>query len=393
VSETGIRADWATKDYYAELGVDKKATQAEIKKAYRKLARNNHPDSNPGDATKHEKFKAVAEAYDVLGDEEKRKKYDEVQRLYGGGGGFRGGFPGGSTGGEAGFDLGDLLRDRAGGFGDLFGDLFGGRGGATRSRARPVRGADVESTATIGFTDALGGVTISLRLTSDAACPDCHGTGGKPGTQPRICPECEGAGFIVNSSGGGFSINETCARCGGRQLIYDEACPTCHGSGRGTSARTIQARIPAGVKDGQRIRLRGKGGVGENGGSNGDLFVTVKVTPHALFGGKGDNLTLDVPVSFDEVALGAEIKIPTLDGTPVTLKVPAGTPNGRTFRVRGRGAVKKDGTKGDLLATVQVQVPARLNDAAREAIARYRAAGVDATLRANLFEKAGDGPA
>jgi molecular chaperone DnaJ len=389
VSETGARADWATKDYYAELGVDKKASQTEIKKAYRKLARANHPDSNPGDTAKHEKFKAVAEAYDVVGDEEKRKKYDEFRSLYGGG--FGGGFPGGSSGGGgAGFDLGDLLRDRAGGFGDIFGDIFGGRGGTgTRARTRAVRGNDVETNATISFSDALDGVTISLRLTSDAACPDCHGTGGKPGTQPKICPECEGAGFVVNSTGGGFSINETCPRCAGRQLIYDEACPTCHGSGRGTSARTIQARIPAGVKDGQRIRLRGKGGAGENGGPNGDLFVTVKVTPHRLFGRKGDNLTLDVPVSFDEVALGAEIKIPTLGGGPVTLKVPAGTPNGRTFRVRGRGATRKDGTKGDLLATVQVQVPARLNEAAREAIAGYRAAGVDSTLRANLFESAG----
>jgi molecular chaperone DnaJ len=234
--------------------------------------------------------------------------------------------------------------------------------------------------------DAMDGVTISLRLTSDSACPECHGTGGKPGTQPKICPECEGAGFIVNSMGGAFSINETCPRCHGRQLVYDEPCPTCHGSGRGTSARTIQARIPAGVKDGQRIRLRGKGGAGENGGPAGDLFVTVKVTPHRLFGRSGDNLTLDVPVSFDEVALGADIKLPTLEGGAVTLKVPAGTPDGRTFRVRGRGARKKDGTKGDLLATVRVQVPARLNDAAREALTAYRAAGVDTTLRANLFE-------
>jgi molecular chaperone DnaJ len=385
----GMRADWVNKDFYAVLGVDKKASQAEIKKAYRKLARENHPDSNPGDTAKHEKFKAVAEAYDVVGDAEKRKKYDEMRELYGGGGGFRG-FPGGSGGGGgAGFDLSDLLRDRAGGFGDLFGDIFGGRGGGrTQARHRPVRGADVETSATISFTDAMDGVTIGLRLTSDAACPDCHGTGGKPGTQPKICPECEGAGFIVNSTGGGFSINETCPRCGGRQLIYDEPCPTCHGSGRGTSARTIQARIPAGVKDGQRIRLRGKGGAGENGAPNGDLFVTVKVTHHRLFGRKGDNLTLDVPISFDEAALGAEIKIPTLGGSPVTLKIPAGTPGGRTFRVRGRGAAKKDGTKGDLLATVQVQVPARLNDAAREAIAAYRAAGVEGTLRANLFEKA-----
>jgi molecular chaperone DnaJ len=385
VSTDGMRTEWANKDFYAELGVAKNATQAEIKKAYRKLARANHPDSNPGDSAdsraKHEKFKAVAEAYDVVGDEEKRRKYDELRELYAGGG-----FGGGAGGG---FDLNDLLRDRAGGagggFGDLFGDLFGG-GRRQQPRSRVSRGADVETTATISFLDAMDGVTIGLRLSSDTACPQCHGTGGKPGTTPKICPECEGAGFVVSSRGGAFSINETCPRCAGRQLIYDEPCPTCHGSGRGTSARTIQARIPAGVKDGQRIRLRGKGGAGENGGSAGDLFVTVKVTPHRLFGRSGDNLTLDVPVSFDEVALGADIKIPTLEGAPVTLKIPAGTPNGRTFRVRGRGARKADGSKGDLLATVQVQVPARLNDAAREALTAYRAAGVDGTLRANLFE-------
>jgi molecular chaperone DnaJ len=387
VPTDNARIDWANKDFYGELGVSKNASQDEIKKAYRKLARANHPDSNPGDTAKHEKFKSIAEAYDVVGDAEKRKQYDEVRSLYSGGG-FRGGFPGGSGGDGAGFDLGDLLRDRSGGFGDLFGDIFGSRGRTTHTRSRPARGADVETNATISFTDALNGVTISLRLTSDAPCPDCHGTGGKPGTQPKICPECEGAGFVVNSMGGGFSINETCPRCGGRQLIYDEPCPTCHGSGRGTSARSIQARIPAGVKDGQRIRLRGKGGAGEQGGAPGDLFVTVKVTPHKLFARKADNLTLDVPISFDEATLGAEIKVPTLGGAPVTLKIPAGTPNGRTFRVRGRGATKKDGTKGDLLATVQVQVPGRLNDAARQAVEAYRAAGVDATLRANLFEQA-----
>jgi molecular chaperone DnaJ len=387
MSTDGIRTDWANKDFYSVLGVTDKATQDEIKKAYRRLARANHPDSNPGDTAKLDKFKAVAEAYDVIGDEDRRKKYDEVRALYSGG--IRGGFPGGTTSGGPGFDLGDLIRERTGGggFGDLFGDIFGGRA-RQQARPRPARGADVESNATISFTDAMNGVTISLRLTSDAPCPDCHGTGGKPGTTPHICPECDGAGFVVNSMGGAFSINETCPRCGGRQLIYDEPCPTCHGTGRGTSARGIQARIPAGVKDGQRIRLRGKGSAGADGGAPGDLFVTVKVLPHRLFARKGDNLTLEVPVSFDEVALGADIKIPTLGGNPVTLKIPAGTPNGRTFRVRGRGVQKPDGTKGDLLATVEVQVPARLNDAAREAIAAYRAAGVDGTLRANLFEQA-----
>ncbi|MBZ5738305.1 molecular chaperone DnaJ [Nocardioides mangrovi] len=391
----GVRADWAQKDFYAELGVSKDATADEIKKAYRRLARANHPDSNPGDTAKHDKFKAVAEAYDVVGDADKRKKYDEVRSLYASGGfpgGFGGGFGGQGGQGGQGINLEDLLRDRGGagggGFGDMFGDLFGGGRAGRGRRTRAQKGADVETTATISFTDAIDGVTVALRLSSESACPDCKGTGGKPGTKPHVCPECEGAGFVVASAGGAFAINETCPMCGGRQLVYDEACPTCHGSGRGTSSRTIQARIPAGVKDGQRIRLRGKGGPGDNGGPAGDLYVTVKVSGHRLFGRKDDNLTLDVPVSFDELVLGAEIKIPTLGGAPVTLKVPAGTPNGRTFRVRGRGATKADGTKGDLLATVEVQVPASVEGPAREAIEAYRAAMAGKPLRSKLFEDA-----
>jgi molecular chaperone DnaJ len=383
----GFRNDWATKDFYQVLGVAKDASAADIKKAYRKLARANHPDSNPGDDAKHEKFKAVAEAYDVVGDEAKRAKYDEFRALQSRGG-FGAGVGGGGFGGAGGFNLDDLLRDRAGaggGLGDMFGDLFGGGARGRSQQSRPRRGADVESTATIGFTDALEGVTVSLRLTSDSPCPTCQGTGGKPGTRPHICPECEGAGFVVAGTGGAFSINETCPRCGGRQLVYDEACPTCHGSGRGTSARTIQARIPAGVKDGARIRIKGKGAPGENGGPAGDLFVKVKVTPHRIFGRKDDNLTIDVPVSFDEAALGAEVKIPTLGGAPVTLRLPPGTPNGRTFRVRGKGATKRDGTKGDLLATVEVQVPATLDPTAKEALEAYRAAMAGKPLRSGLF--------
>ena len=384
----GFRNDWAAKDFYKVLGVQKDASSADVKKAYRKLARENHPDSNPGDDAKHEKFKAVAEAYDVVGDEAKRAKYDEFRSLQARGGfgpGMGGGFGGGGGGG---FSMDDLLRDRAsGGLGDMFGDLFGG-GQRTRTQQQPRarRGADVESTATIGFTDALDGVTVSLRLTSDTACATCQGTGGKPGTRPHICPECEGAGFVVAGTGGAFSINETCPACGGRQLVYDEACPTCHGSGRGTSARSIQARIPAGVKDGARIRLKGKGAPGDNGGPAGDLFVTVKVTPHRVFGRKDDNLTLEVPVSFDEAALGGEVKIPTLGGAPVTLRLPAGTPNGRTFRVRGKGATRRDGTKGDLLATVEVCVPSSLDETAREAVEAYRAAMAGKPLREGLFD-------
>ncbi len=300
-----------------------------------------------------------------------------------------GGFGRAPGGGAGGFDINDLLRDRAagggGGFGDMFGDLFGGG----RQRApRPQKGSDVETTATVSFTDAIDGVTITLRLTSDAPCPDCSGTGGKPGTKPHICPECQGAGMVASTVGGAFTLNETCPVCGGRQLLYDEPCPTCRGTGRGMSARSIQARIPAGVKDGQRIRVRGKGANGENGGPAGDLYVVVKVSPHRLFGRKADNLTLEVPVSFDEAALGAEIKVPTLSGAPVTLKIPAGTPTGRTFRVRGKGARKSDGTVGDLLVTVEVQVPAVLDPATREAVEAYRAATAGKPLRGNLFEGA-----
>ena len=391
-----VRNDWATKDFYQVLGVARDASAADIKKAYRKLARANHPDSNPGNDAKHEKFKSVAEAYDVIGDADKRTKYDEFRRVQSSGGfgpGMGGGFGGGSAGG---FNLDDLLRDRGGaggGLGDMFGDLFGGGGGGggggaqrTRTQARPRRGHDVESTATISFTDAIDGVTISLRLTSDAACATCQGTGGKPGTRPHVCPECDGAGFVVAGTGGAFSINETCPACGGRQLVYDDACPTCHGSGRGTSARSIQARIPAGVKDGAKIRLKSKGAPGDSGGPAGDLFVTVKVSPHRVFGRSGDNLTITVPVSFDEVALGAEVRIPTLGGAPVTLKLPAGTPNGRTFRVRGKGATRRDGTRADLLATVEVHVPATLDPTSREAVEAYRAAMAGKPLRNGLFE-------
>ena len=379
-------ADWANKDFYQVLGVDKDADAATIKKAYRKLAREHHPDSKPGDKAAEERFKQVAEAYDVVGDAEKRKEYDQMRSMFAGGfpaggqGGFGfpggGGFGGGTTGG-GGFDISDLL-------GGLFG---GGGGGGGRGARRATRGSDLETEATIDFGEAVEGTTVSLRMSSDAACATCKGTGGKPGTRPHVCPTCDGAGMVVSTLGGAFSMNETCPECHGRQLVYDEPCPTCHGSGRGRSSRTLQVRIPAGVKGGQRIRLKGKGAPGENGGPAGDLFVTVHVRHHPLFGRKGDNLTLTAPVTFDEAALGAQIKVPTLGGAPVTLRIPAGTPNGRVFRVRGRGAAHKDGSKGDLLVTVEVQVPAELSDEARAAVTAYREATAGRDPRAALFER------
>ena len=379
--------DWANKDFYKILGVSKDASAADIKKAYRKLARANHPDSKPGDRAAEERFKAIAEAYDVVGDEDRRKQYDEMRTLFAGGGfgpfsgGAQRGPAGGPTVGSTTFDLGDLL-----------GGVFGGPGGTgarrpPRSSAR--RGADIETTTTISFAEAIEGVTVSLRLASEAPCPDCRGTGARAGSMPSVCPECDGVGMRAASMGGAFTMNETCPACRGRGMIVDDPCPSCHGSGRGLSDRTIQARIPAGVRDGQRIKLRGKGAKGEYGGPAGDLYVVVKVSPHPIFGRSGDNLTLRVPVGFDEAALGAEIKVPTLMGAPVTVKIPPGTPNGRTFRVRGRGAPRKDGTAGDLLVTIDVQVPASLSKDARAAVEAYRDASATSDLRSRLFEAGG----
>ena len=384
--------DYLEKDYYAVLGVPKSATADEIKKAYRKLARQYHPDTNQGDAAKEKKFKEVSEAYDVLSDSKRRKEYDEARTLFESGvGGQR---PGG--GGGFPFDFGDLFggsgQQTGHGAGDRFSDLFGGlfgRGGTTRtgSATRPRRGQDIESEVTLSFTEAAEGATVSLRLTSSAACAACTGTGAKAGTTPRVCPTCEGTGAASRNLGS-FAFSEPCRDCKGRGLLVDDPCPVCEGSGRAKSTRTIQARIPAGVADGQRVRLKGKGAPGENGGPAGDLYIVTHVKPHAVFGRSGDNLTVTVPVTFSEAALGAEIKVPTLKGMPVTLRIPPGTPNGRTFRIRGRGVTRKDGTKGDLLATVEVVVPKTLDDKSRELLTEFSNASAGEDPRAELILRA-----
>ncbi|MFC4010946.1 molecular chaperone DnaJ [Nonomuraea purpurea] len=382
--------DYLEKDYYAVLGVPKSATADEIKKAYRKLARQYHPDSNQGDPSKEAKFKEVSEAYDVLSDSKRRKEYDEARTLFGSGvGGQRpggGGFP---------FDFGDLFggsqQGHGGGAGERLGDLFGGlfNRGTTRTTTttRPRRGQDVESEVTLTFTEAAEGTTVSLRLTSSAACTACSGTGAKAGTTPRVCPTCEGTGAASRNLGN-FAFSEPCRDCKGRGLIVDDPCPVCEGNGRAKSTRTIQARIPAGVADGQRVKLKAKGAPGENGGPAGDLYILTHVKPHAVFGRSGDNLTITVPVTFTEAALGAEIKVPILKGMPVTLRIPTGTPNGRTFRVRGRGVARKDGTKGDLLATVEVIVPKTLDDKSRELLNEFNTATAAEDPRAELIQRA-----
>ena len=385
--------DFLEKDYYKSLGVPKDAKPAEIKKAYRKLARQFHPDANKGDSVAEERFKEVSEAYDVLSDDERRKEYDEARTLFGAGGFGRRGAPagaGGPGGGGFAFDLGDLFGQPggqgAGGLGDVLGGLFGGRAGG-RTTA-PRRGADMESEVTLAFSDAVDGVTVPLRMSSEKPCPSCHGTGGRNGALPTQCPICLGTGQTTRNQGG-FAFAEPCRECRGRGLVVEDPCPTCHGSGRALGTRTLNVRIPAGVRDGQHIRLKGKGAPGERGGPPGDLIVTVHVQPHRLFGRKGDNLTLSLPVTFPEAALGAEIKVPTLGGTPVTLRLPAGTTNGRTFRVKGRGVTRKDGTKGDLLVTVDVVVPAKLDGAGRQAVEALRDATTGEDPRVGLLDPSG----
>src|SRR6516162_8520819 len=330
--------DYLEKDYYKTLGVPKTAKAAEIKKAYRDLARKYHPDANKGNADAEERFKEITEAYNVLSDEKQRKEYDEARSMFGGGFRVPTAGRGGASGGFGGFDLGDL---------------FGGTG---------------ESGDRLG--DVLGGIFR-----------------GRGGTAQKVCPDCQGTGQQARNLGG-FAFSEPCKTCRGRGLVVDDPCESCNGSGRAMSSQTIQARIPAGVADGQRIRLPGKGAPGEHGGKAGDLYVRVHVKPHAVFGRSGENLTVTVPVTITELALGAEIKVPTHRGAAVTVRIPPGTQNGQVFRVPGRGARKKDGTLGALLATVEVTVPQELNSKARSALEDLRIATSGADPREELLRRA-----
>ncbi|MGD9798811.1 MAG: molecular chaperone DnaJ [Acidimicrobiia bacterium] len=359
--------EWFEKDYYAVLGVPSGATQKEITRAYRKLAKENHPDANPG---REDRFKEIAAAYDVLGDADKRAEYDEARRLGPVGNGQGGGFgPGGFGGfgrGGATFraeDLGDL--------GDLFGGMFG-RGGRPSRGSGPQRGGDLETSLHLSFDEAVRGVTTSVNLVGDAPCATCHGSGAAPGTAPTTCPTCRGQGVVADNQGP-FSFSSPCPSCGGRGVVVEHPCPTCAGRGVERRPRTVKVRIPAGVEDGQRIRMKERGSPGRNGGPPGDLYVVVEVAPHPLFGRRGDDLTIDVPVTFPEATLGADISVPTLDGDPVTIRVPPGTRSGRTFRVKGRGVARSKRT-GDLLVTVEVVVPGSLSDDERQAVEALRSA-------------------
>ena len=379
--------DWIDKDFYRELGVSSDATDADIKKAYRKLARELHPDANPGNAAAETRFKAVSEAYGVLGDAEKRKQYDEQRRLFGSGG-LRGGFGGFGTG-TTNFDFGDLFGGGAGqqaagassggfgGLGDMLGNLFSRRTASPGAASRPRRGADVETEIRIDFLEAVKGATVPLRLSSPSTCDTCHGSGARPGTTPRTCATCGGVG-LVSRSQGAFAFSEPCRDCRGTGRIVDDPCPECGGDGVSTKIRTLTVRIPPGVDDDQRIRLAEQGEPGQNGGHAGDLYVRVHVTPHPVFGRSGNDLTIKVPVTFGELALGTKLDVPTLDGK-VSLRVAAGTASGRVLRVRGKGIARRDGQVGDLLVTLQVSVPQAVDGPAKAALETYAeaTAGLD----------------
>lgn len=375
--------DWLEKDFYAVLGVAKTASTDEIKKAYRRLARELHPDRNPGNPEAEERFKSVSEAYDVLSDDRKRREYDEMRTLFGSGAFRRNARSGANAGGGTPFDMNDFFGGAGGraagedqrfggaGFTDLFGTIFGGggAGGPRAGRRGPMRGRDIEAEVTLDFADAVHGTTLPVTLRAPGVCETCQGVGAKPGTQPRTCPVCNGVG-LVTSNQGAFSFSEPCRECQGVGTVVDEKCPECHGTGGVTKTRTLNVRIPAGVADGQRIRLAGRGEPGERGGPAGDLHLIVTVRADQLFGRDGDDLTLTVPISFPEAVLGTDLRVPTLDGA-VTLRVPPGTPSGRIMRVRGRGVPRRDGGAGDLLVTVEVSVPSSIDPAARQALEEF----------------------
>jgi molecular chaperone DnaJ len=356
--------EWFETDYYKVLGVAPEATEKEITRAYRKLAKQFHPDANLGS---EDRFKEISAAYDVLGDPERRKEYDEVRRL----GPMAGGFGAPGTGnGNFSFRVDDL--------GDLFGGLFNRQGGG-RSRSGtgagpfggPRRGQDVETELHLSFEEAVEGVVTSVNVVTDAVCRTCAGSGSRPGSMPATCPRCGGTGTLNNDQGL-FSLAQPCPECRGRGVIVTDPCPTCHGTGAERQQRQVKVRIPAGVADNQRIRVKGKGEPGANGGPPGDLYVVVHAQRHPLFGRSGRNLTLHVPITFDEAALGADITVPSL-GDNVTLRIPPGTPSSKTFRVRGRG-IRQGDKVGDLLVTVEVEVPKSLTKEERAAVEELAAA-------------------
>ncbi len=351
-----MNRDWVDKDFYSVLGVAKEASPEEIKRAYRKLAQKHHPDANPGDPAAEDRFKDVSEAHATLSDPEQRKEYDEVRRLVESGG-YRG-FGSGGAGGFGGFggqqvrveDLGNLF----GGLGDLFG---------TRRTSAARKGADLAAELELDFEEAVGGITTTVSVRGEGACSRCGGSGAEPGTAVTTCPTCRGSGTVAQNQGF-FSFAQPCPECGGSGRLISTRCSQCRGRGVEVRDRTIKVKVPMGVANGSTIRVPGKGSPGGVGAPAGDLIVKVRVRPHRLFTRKGNDLLVNLPISFSEAALGTKVEVPTLDDK-VTVRIPAGTPSGKTFRVRNRGIT--DGRRtGDLLAKVEVFVPSKLTKEERK---------------------------
>jgi molecular chaperone DnaJ len=362
----------ARPDYYKALGVARNATQDEIKKAYRKLARQYHPDRNPGNTAAEERFKAVQEAYDVVGDPEKRRQYD------------RGTGPFAPAGG---FDPGAF----AGGFGDILSNLFGGGGGSAgrggRVRPRAERGRDLETEVRISFEQSIDGAQVPLAVPTAAPCATCHGTGAKPGTSPKICPQCQGRGVEAHGQGL-FSISQPCSRCGGSGTVIEDPCPTCAGTGMRQAVKRYRVSIPAGVRDGSRVRLAGKGEPGRNAGPPGDLYVVTRVAASPVFRRKGEHLEVEVPLTIPEALRGATIEVPTLHGRK-KLRVPAGTRHGTVQRLRGEGPPALNGQgRGDIHYRFVIDVPASLSPEQRAAVDELSKV-INGNPRARLFERAG----
>lgn len=367
----------ARPDYYKTLGVGKNATDDEIRKAYRRLARKYHPDRNPGDKQAEEKFKEISQAHDVLSDAEKRKTYDRSSAP------FSFNVPGG-------FDPSSL-----GGVGDILSNLFGSAGGATagrggvRSGRAAARGRDLETEVSLSFDQAIDGAQVPLTVPTSHPCPTCHGTGAKPGTAPRVCPVCGGRGVEAQSQGI-FSISQPCSNCHGSGTVIDDPCPTCGGSGAQRGMRRLRVNIPAGVHDGTRIRLAGKGEPGPQGGQPGDLYVITRVTPSPVFKQAGDRLEVEVPLTIPEAVRGGVVEVPTLHGSK-KLRVQPGTKHGTVQRLRGEGAPRPSGKgRGDIYYRFVIDVPESLSAEQSEAVDRLSQV-IDGNPRARLFEAAAGG--
>jgi len=350
--------EWFEKDYYAVLGVAQNASAKDVTKAYRKLARQYHPDANPDNIAAEERFKEISAAYDVLGDADRRREYDQVRSL--GSGAF--GAPGS---GSFRFDAGD--PDLSGGLSDLFGRVFSG---ARRSGvSSPQRGSDLETVMLLDFVDAVKGRTTTMRIEAAAVCSTCNGSGSRPGTFPEQCSRCSGQG-VTEVNQGGFAFSLPCAQCSGRGVVIEHPCTTCTGNGTEMRQRELNVRVPAGVADGARIRVKGRGAPGRNGGPSGDLYVVCRVSPHPVFSREDANLLVRLPVSFVTAALGADVQVPVLEGGHVTLRLPPGTQPGSRHRVKGRG-VHDGRVSGDLIVTVEVVVPTNLTESQKKILIEF----------------------